>query len=33
MVANALLRKYEDVEALICASSIIQPNQVVEAKE
>ena len=33
MVANALLRKDEDVEALLFVISIIQPNQVVESRE
>ena len=33
MVAYALSRKYEDVEALLCALSIIQPDWVVEARE
>jgi hypothetical protein len=33
MVADALLRKYEDVKALLCALSIIQPYLIVEARE
>ena len=33
MVAYALSRKYEDVEALLCALSIIQPDWIIEAKE
>ena len=33
MVANALSRKDEDVEALLCVISIIQPDLVVEARE
>ena len=33
IVANALSRKDEDVQALLCAISIIQPNWVVEARE
>ena len=32
-VANALSRKDEDVEELLCALSIIQPDWVVEARE
>ena len=33
MVANALSRKDEDVEALICALSIKHPDWIVEARE
>ena len=33
MVAHALSRKYKDVEALICAMSIIQPKVILEARE
>ena len=33
MVADALPRKYEDVEALLCAISIIQPDWIIEARE
>jgi len=33
VVANALSRKDEDVEALLCAISIIQPNWINEARE
>ena len=33
MVADALSRKDEDVEALLCAISIIQPNFIVEPRE
>ena len=33
MVANALSRKYEDVEALLCALSIIQLGWIIEARE
>ena len=33
MMANALLRKDEDVEALLCALSIIRPDWIVEARE
>ena len=33
MVADALSRKYEDVEALLCALLIIQPNWIIEARE
>ena len=33
MVANALSRKDEDVEASLCVISIIQPNWIVEARE
>ena len=33
MVANALLRKYEDVEALLCDLLIIQLDWIVEARE
>ena len=33
MVAYYLSRKYEDVEALICVLSIIQPYCIVEARE
>ena len=29
MVVDALSRKYEDSEALLCALSIIQPNWIV----
>ena len=31
MVEDSLSRKYEDVEALLCVISIIQPDWVVEA--
>src|SRR5271168_1190352 len=33
VVADALSRKDEDVEALLCAISIIQPNWINEARE
>ena len=33
MVVDALLRKYEDVEALLCALLIIQLDWIVEARE
>ena len=33
MVADALSRKNEDVEALLCALSIIQPDWIIEARE
>ena len=33
MVADALLRKYGDVEALLCFLSIIQLDWIVEARE
>ena len=33
MVADALSIKYEDVEALLCSLSIIQPHWIVEARE
>ena len=33
MVANALSRKYEDVEALLYALSIIQPDWIIEVRE
>ena len=33
VVADALSRKDEDVEALLCAISIIQPNQINEARD
>ena len=33
VVADALSRKDEDVEALLCAISIIQPDWINEAKE
>ena len=33
MVADAFLRKYENVEALLCVISIIQTNWIVEARE
>ena len=33
MVADALSRKDEDVEALLCAISIIQPDWINEARE
>ena len=33
MVAYALSRKDEDVEVLICALSIIQPNWIIEGRE
>ena len=32
-MANSLLRKYEDVEALLCTISIIQPDWINEARE
>ena len=33
MVADALSTKYEDVEALLCDISIIEPEWIVEARE
>jgi hypothetical protein len=33
VVADALSRKYEDVEAFLCAISIIQPDWIIEARE
>ena len=33
VVANALSRKNEEVEALLCAISIIQPNWITEARD
>ena len=33
MVADALSRKNEDVEAFLCALSIIQPDWIIEARE
>ena len=33
MVADALSRKDEDVEALLCVISIIQPNWINEARK
>ena len=33
MVENSLSRKDEDIEALICSLSTIQPDWVVEARE
>ena len=33
MVAYALSRKYEDVDALLCTLLIIQPEWIVEARE
>ena len=33
MVANAFSRKNEDVEALLCSLSIIQPDWIIEARE
>ena len=33
MVADALSRQDEDVEALLCVISIIQPNWIVEERE
>ena len=33
MVADSLSRKDDDVEVLLCALSIIQPDWVVEARE
>ena len=33
MVVDALSRKSENVEALLCSLSIIQPNWIVEAME
>ena len=33
VVADALLRKDEDVEALLCAISIIQPDWITEARD
>ena len=33
MVADALSRKYEDVEAILCALSIIKPNWIIEVRE
>ena len=33
MAANALSRKDEDVEALLCAISIIQPDWINEARD
>jgi hypothetical protein len=33
MVADALSRKYEDVEAFLCALSITQPDCILEARE
>jgi len=33
VVADALSRKDEDVEALLCVISIIQPNWIDEARE
>jgi hypothetical protein len=32
-VENALSRKDEDVEAFLCAISIIQPNWIIEARD
>jgi hypothetical protein len=32
-VADALSRKDEDVEALLCAISIIQPDWIIEARD
>ena len=33
MVVDALSKKYEDVEALLCSLSIIQPDWIIEARE
>ena len=33
MVADALSRKYEDVETLLCTLSILQPDWILEEKE
>ena len=33
IVADALSRKYKDVEALLCALSIIHPDWIIEARE
>ena len=33
VVANALSRKNEEVEALLCANSIIQPDWITEARD
>ena len=33
VVADALSRKEEEVEALICAISVIQPDGIIEARE
>ena len=33
VVANALWRKNEEVEALLCAISIIQPDWITEARD
>ena len=33
VVADALSRKDEDVEALLCANSTIQPNWIKEARD
>ena len=33
VVANSLSRKDEDVEALLCAISVIQPNWITEERE
>jgi hypothetical protein len=33
VVADALLRKDEDVEAFLCAISIIQPDWIIEARD
>ena len=33
MMVDALSRKEEDVEVLLCAISIIQPDWIVEARE
>ena len=33
MVVDTISRKYEDVDALLCVISIIQPNWIVEARE
>jgi hypothetical protein len=33
VVANALSRKDEDVEAFLCATSIIQPDWIIEARD
>ena len=32
-MANALSRKYEDVEAFICVISIIKPDWIIEARD
>ena len=33
MVEDVLSRKYEDVEALLCVLSIIQPDWIIETRE